>query len=86
MIYIYFYQPAIGVPGTPHLETPPWPVPQATLGILQVTVAERPLYAELKMGGEAQSTSCVTGRQGGSGEIRCWGDKQLPFDVDTIGK
>lgn len=35
---------------------------KATLGILQVTVAERPLYAELKMGGEAQSTSCVTGR------------------------
>eukprot|EP00435_Cladocopium_sp_Y103_P029419 s2946_g7.t1 len=35
---------------------------KATLGILQVSVAERPLYAELKMGGEAQCTSCVTGR------------------------
>lgn len=35
---------------------------KATLGVLQVTVAERPLYAELTLGGEMQSTSCVTGR------------------------
>lgn len=35
---------------------------KATLGVLQVTVAERPLYAELTLGGETQSTSCVMGR------------------------
>lgn len=35
---------------------------KATLGVLQVTVAERPLYAELTLGEETQSTSCVMGR------------------------